>query len=235
MYRNPDKHSGKAILILSIFFFVGIGGIVFAETREFFISLTPLALLLSVMALLVFHQAQRTSEEILIFLSIGPVSFMIETAGAATGPKQVIKTFGERITVPNMNYILLSLLPLILVRKSGFPSLSAANGQFMFFRAHEYKMMQPYRTVRSDKFEDISIARLYKRHKIKTACMLGDESITCRMYSGIRESVSGFSKNVIAFFGYSFSLVIIFWLISTQGFIPVLLSFPTWILIIYLS
>ena len=29
-------------------------------------------------------------------------------------PMQIIKSFGERITVPNMNYILLSLLPLLL-------------------------------------------------------------------------------------------------------------------------
>mgnify|MGYP001584351259 CR=1 FL=1 len=54
-------------------------------------------------------------------------------------PKQIIKTFGEKITVPNMNYILLSLLPLILVRKSGFSSLAAANGQFMLFDSKIYK------------------------------------------------------------------------------------------------
>ncbi len=42
---------------------------------------------------------------------------------------------GKGYTVPDMNYILVSLLPLVLVRKTKYPSLAAANGQFMFFRS----------------------------------------------------------------------------------------------------
>ena len=59
-----------------------------------------------------------------------------------------------------MNYILVSLLPLVLVRKTGFPSLSAANGQFMFFRTEKYRPVKPHEIVKPDKVEDISIARI---------------------------------------------------------------------------
>jgi len=149
-------------------------------------------------------------------------------------PKQKIVTFGEMITVPNMNFILVSLLPLILVHTSKYPSLSAANGQFMFFRTGHYRLLEPHKKMKNDKVEDISIARYYKENGIKTACMLGDDSISCRMYNGFSKSVSGFSKNVIAFFGNSYIAAVLFWLITTFGFIPVYYEFPLMLFVAYL-
>jgi glycosyltransferase involved in cell wall biosynthesis len=142
-------------------------------------------------------------------------------------PKQIIKTFGERITVPNMNYILVSLLPLILVRRVRYPSLAAANGQFMFFRTDLYKSQKPHLIMKNNKVEDIAIARAYKKRGEKVACFLGNETINCRMYKGFRESVNGFSKNVIAFFGNSFILASLFWLITSFGFLIVLFELPS--------
>jgi cellulose synthase/poly-beta-1,6-N-acetylglucosamine synthase-like glycosyltransferase len=121
-------------------------------------------------------------------------------------PKQIIFTPGEKMTVPNMNYILLSLLPLILVRKSGMPSLSAANGQFMFFRSDIYKSLRPHEVMKNNRVEDIEIARYYKKKKQNIACLTGDDSIKCRMYDGFKEAVNGFSKNVTTFFGNSILL-----------------------------
>jgi glycosyltransferase involved in cell wall biosynthesis len=150
-------------------------------------------------------------------------------------PKQIIESTGERITVPNMNYILLSLLPLILVRKSKFPSLSAANGQFMFFKAGIYNSIEPHMLMKNNKVEDISIARYLKQNQYKISCLVGDDDINCRMYSGFTDAVTGFSKNVIAFFGNSFLLAVIFWLITTFGFLAVLFSLSEWLFIIYLA
>lgn len=150
-------------------------------------------------------------------------------------PKQIIGSTGERITVPNMNYILLSLLPLILVRKSKFPSLSAANGQFMFFNSGIYNSVEPHILMKNNKVEDISIARYLKQKWHKISCLVGDDDIDCRMYSGFTDAVTGFSKNVIAFFGNSFLLALIFWLITTFGFLAVLFSLSEWLFIVYLA
>jgi cellulose synthase/poly-beta-1,6-N-acetylglucosamine synthase-like glycosyltransferase len=149
-------------------------------------------------------------------------------------PQQIMKSPGEKISVPNMNYILLSLLPLTLVRKSRFPSLSAANGQFMFFNSEVYRKMEPHKVMKKNKVEDISIARYFKKNGLTIACMLGDDRILCRMYNGYFDAVRGFSKNVLAFFGNSFLLAIIFWLISTLGFVPVLLFLPPAFLAAYI-
>jgi len=149
-------------------------------------------------------------------------------------PKQFIRSLGERITVPVMNYILVSLLPLVLVRKTKYSSLSAANGQFMFFEAGKYRSLRPHEKMKHEKVEDISIARSYKKSGLKVACLLGDDSISCRMYNGLGEAVKGFSKNVIAFFGNSFIIALLFWVITTFGFLPILFEMPPYTFVVYL-
>ncbi|MBN2570753.1 MAG: glycosyltransferase family 2 protein, partial [Ignavibacteriales bacterium] len=66
-------------------------------------------------------------------------------------PKQIMLTRAEKIVVPLMNFILLSLLPLRLVRKSKFSSLAAANGQFMFFDSECYRKLEPHKKFRNSK------------------------------------------------------------------------------------
>ncbi len=149
-------------------------------------------------------------------------------------PHQVLESVGERITVPLMNYILLTLLPLPLVLRSGLSSLAAANGQFMLFNAQVYRTNLPHEIHKRNRVEDIAIARYYKDRKIRVACLIGDKSITCRMYCGFSEAVDGFSKNITAFFGNSFLLATLFWIITTLGFIPLLLTFQLNIFIGYL-
>ncbi|MEE4214258.1 MAG: glycosyltransferase family A protein [Bacteroidales bacterium] len=137
-------------------------------------------------------------------------------------PKQIMRSFGERITVPNMNWILLSLLPLLMVRLSKRPSLSAANGQFMLFDAAAYRSLRPHEMVRSSLVEDIEMMRKLKkmrpdsgrrrslRNRYKTAVLTGDDRISCRMYADFDQAVHGFSKNVLHFFGNSLLWTFIF-------------------------
>ena len=150
-------------------------------------------------------------------------------------PKQIMKSLGEEITVPNMNYILLSLLPLVLIRKTNLSSIAAANGQFMLFQAEIYRKLQPHEKMKTSKVEDIEIARFYKSEKIKIACLPGNPSITCRMYTGFSDAVYGFSKNIIQFFGGSFFMAIMFWLTTSLGFIVIFFSFSIYIFLLYIS
>lgn len=151
-------------------------------------------------------------------------------------PRQLMLSWGEKSTVPVMNYILLSLLPLVGVRKIGrYPSLAAANGQFMLFDASVYRAVEPHSTFRHQKAEDIAIARFFKSRGIKIACLLGDERITCRMYSGYREAVNGFARNIRMYFGNSRLLMVLFWLASTFGFAAVGCSFSGQTLAGYLA
>jgi glycosyltransferase involved in cell wall biosynthesis len=137
-------------------------------------------------------------------------------------PKQEMVTLGEKITVPVMNIILLSLLPMILTRESIHPALSAANGQFMMFEKDSYINIQPHKLLKKNKVEDILTARLFKKEGLKIQCMTGNDSIRCRMYSGAGEAISGFSKNIAEFFGGSHILAFIYWLTGTWGIFAVI-------------
>lgn len=145
-----------------------------------------------------------------------------KTALLSIFPTQELKTWGEKQTVPLMNYILLTLLPLVLVRASSFASLSAANGQFLLFNSAKYQALKPHELFKKSPVEDIAIAHHYKSIGLKIACVLGGRDISCRMYESHRQAFNGFTKNIRMFFGNSAILAVLFWILTTIGFVPVL-------------
>jgi len=130
-------------------------------------------------------------------------------------PKQIVKTLGEKISVPLMNWILLSLLPLQLIRKSKNQAFSAANGQFMMFNATTYKTIWPHEKCKSQKVEDMAIIKLYKQKGLASDTRLGDSDISCRMYDGLDAAVEGFTKNIFQFFGNSIFATVSFGIVTT--------------------
>jgi len=132
-------------------------------------------------------------------------------------PQQKMETIQEQMIVPMMNWILLSLLPMILVSKTTFPSLSAANGQFMMFERFSYLKYKWHSKVRNQNVEDIRLARMVKSEGLKIAVLLGNNDIYCRMYRQLDEAVLGFSRNIHEYFGGLRVVMIVFWLIIILG------------------
>lgn len=132
-------------------------------------------------------------------------------------PRQLMTGKGVYQVVPLMNYILLSLLVIPLVKSTSFVSLSAANGQFMLFDRELYTALEPHKRFRSEKVEDIHISRYYKRHGYCIACLTGNDDIACTMYSTYEQAMEGFSKNIFAFFGNSVVAALLFWFITLTG------------------
>jgi len=153
----------------------------------------------------------------LTLLSIFPVQDMIST--------------GEKISVPLMNWILLSLLPLPLIRNSKRSSLAAANGQFMLFPSERYRKYQFHHRFRNHKVEDVAIARFLKKKGEKVDTLLGKEDLRCRMYDSLGSAIDGFSKNFFLFFGNSIAITILYaCLISLSPvFIFIFLPAGAWI------
>jgi chlorobactene glucosyltransferase len=129
-------------------------------------------------------------------------------------PDQIFTSWGERITVPIMHYLLLTMLPMRLIYESKFPSLAAANGQFMLFRADTYKTYFFHEKVKNKVTEDIEIVKFIKKTGLKDPTYLcantylGNSEIHCNMYKSWHEAVKGFSKNLLAGFGNVFGLLI---------------------------
>lgn len=150
-------------------------------------------------------------------------------------PRQRMMTIGEKLTVPVMNWILLSMLPMHAIRKRHYPSLSAANGQMMLFRAREYRQHEFHRLVREINVEDIHIMRLVKRMGYTADTVLSRGEISCRMYTDYRNAVSGFTRSMFAFFGGSRLALILFTLFSTAGVVFVWFGISPMAALIYLA
>lgn len=155
-------------------------------------------------------------------------------------PDQIMETRGEKLVVPLMHYLLLSMLPLILIRKSKFPSLAAANGQFMLFDSHVYRKHLFHLSLANKITEDIECMRLVKKLGYRGQTLLANGFIMCRMYKNYDEGVNGFSKNILSGFGNSVSGLLIylsstlFAYLAFMWFVPTANLWLSFILIIYL-
>lgn len=132
-------------------------------------------------------------------------------------PTQIIKSFGEHLIVPLMNWLLLTFLPLRFVYSCSSKSFVAANGQFMLWRKDDYFNIGGHEKVKNKVVEDMELARLAKQNKLKVKTMLGGKLVFCRMYESFNQAYNGFTKNFFAGFllpPFSFLAIILFLLIA---------------------
>lgn len=138
-------------------------------------------------------------------------------------PRQRMRSRGEKIVVPFMFRILLSLLPLFLIRRCRWSSFSAANGQMMLFHGLTYRRYRFHERVRERLAEDIEIMRLVKKSRLKGDTLVGRKEIECRMYRGYMEGVNGFSRNIFSMFGNSLAFMLLYAITGLVGWIVLLL------------
>lgn len=141
-------------------------------------------------------------------------------------PRQKMRSRGEKIVVPFMFRILLSLLPLFLIRRCRWSSFSAANGQMMLFHGATYRRYRFHERVRDRMAEDIEIMRLIKRLRLRGDTLVGRKEIECRMYRSYSEGVNGFSRNIFSMFGNSLAFLLLYALTGLIGW--VILLFLPW-------
>jgi chlorobactene glucosyltransferase len=152
---------------------------------------------------------------------------------------QIIKSFGEWLVVPLMNFLLLSFLPLKKVYSSNKKSFIAANGQFLLIKREIYDEIGGHKAVADQVVEDMEIAREVKKRGFKIMTFLGENSIACRMYGGFKQAFRGFTKNFFPGFNTSpliFVMSLVFFLLTF--FLPFLAVFMNskfiWIVFIIL-
>jgi chlorobactene glucosyltransferase len=148
-------------------------------------------------------------------------------------PEQVMRTRGEKIVVPFMFRMLLSLLPLFLIRRCRWTSFAAANGQMMLFRGDLYHRYRFHEAVKEQLAEDIEIMRMVKRRKLRGDTLVGGKEIRCRMYRSYSEGISGFSRNIFSMFGNSVLFFLLFSMTGLAGWI-LFLFLPWYFMVSYL-
>ncbi len=150
-------------------------------------------------------------------------------------PRQLVVTWAEKLVVPFMNFLIVTLLPqwaLALLQRrpeiarrlpqSVLASFGAANGQFMLFRKDAYAAIGGHSAVRDHLVEDIALGRLIAGRTADGFHLVnadGQLLVQCRMYSSFREVWDGFSKNLRPAFDHSVFAFVLFGLVQFLAFI----------------
>lgn len=117
-------------------------------------------------------------------------------------PKEETITFGEKITVPFLNFSILSIFPIFLSFLSRhFYFFTVANGQFMMFKRESYKKINGHQAVKNAVVEDIELAKIARKNGLKVQIFNLSQLVSCRMYTNFRKSFLGLSKSYFPLFG----------------------------------
>ena len=134
-------------------------------------------------------------------------------------PEQELGTFWEKVIIPQIYYVIFTLLP---VRYSQYDPkwmpekmrplfrsyFAAACGQFIAFKKETYQTIGGHSSVRDKVVEDVELARLIRRNGLKIRLFRGSEAVHCRMYTNHNEILKGFRKNFLAGFGNNLLLFV---------------------------
>jgi chlorobactene glucosyltransferase len=160
------------------------------------------------------HQlAEAAGGDILLFTdadtyhrptSLGRIVAALQAEGAdllAALPRQRMLTWGERLLVPVLPWSVLSFFPFALAYRVRLPFLATAVGQVLVFPSASYARLGGHASVRHQITEDIALARRAQALGGRWRVFDATSEIDCRMYSGLREALDGFAKNLFAVFG----------------------------------
>jgi chlorobactene glucosyltransferase len=128
-------------------------------------------------------------------------------------PKLIrLEGLGLRLVLPNLVWFLLSNLPIWLVPKLSFPSVSAGIGTYFAFRRNVYEDIGGHKFIKSIRTEDLALARRVKERGYKLMVLASGLFGTVNLYESFGKAIAGLSRSFFyAFKGgrilYWFSLV----------------------------
>lgn len=110
-------------------------------------------------------------------------------------PRQIMRTPGEMLLVPTINFIMLGYLPIPMMRTRPDPSLGAACGQLVLVERRAYEKTGGHGAIRTLLHDGIQLARAMRRRGYATDLVAGADLAACRMYDRFADAWSGFLKN----------------------------------------
>jgi chlorobactene glucosyltransferase len=133
--------------------------------------------------------------------ALSAVVHLMDQTGADTfsvWPTQETRTWGERLVVPMIMFVIIGYLPELCVRYVPWPVFAAANGQCLAFRRETYQQIGGHTAVRGNVVEDVGLAWETKRQGSRLVTAEGNHLIGGRMYHSWPEVRDGFAKNILA-------------------------------------
>jgi hypothetical protein len=110
-------------------------------------------------------------------------------------PHQRAESWGERLLLPLIHFLLLGFLPIAVMRQRPDPSLGAGCGQLIAVRKAAYVRAGGHAAIRASLHDGITLPRAFRRSGCMTDLFDADRLATCRMYDSARAVWEGLSKN----------------------------------------
>ena len=121
-------------------------------------------------------------------------------------PKQTSVSFAEKMLMPFLQLAFIAWLPLELVRRAPFASMTAAIGQLVLIRQQTYHQIGGFESIKMELVDDMALAKRCKSLGYHVRFIDGWHIGSCRMYRSLTEIWAGFSKNVFIGLGRSIPL-----------------------------
>jgi hypothetical protein len=138
-------------------------------------------------------------------------------------PQQETQTWSERVLIPMMHYVLLSYLPIWMMRVNPQTGFAAGCGQLFLARRSEYFEVGGHRAIAASRHDGIQLPKAFRQHGYLTNCFDASDLATCRMYTNRHEVVSGLVKNATEGIARMPLLVIFSILMLGSTFLPIAL------------
>lgn len=158
-------------------------------------------------------------------------AMMVEKADLFTGyPRQIMRSWGERLLVPFFLWAGLCIIPLWLAYRIRIPGLSIAVGQMMLFRREAYQKAGGHAALGEVIVEDMALARNIKRAGLRWRLVNITNLVSCHMYLGGQEAFDGFAKNLFAAFDFHLGIFIFVYLWLGALFLqPLIILVAKWL------
>ena len=141
-------------------------------------------------------------------------------------PYQIADSFWERVTLPMIQFLILTFLPVRMVWEAPFKSLVAGCGQFELFSASAYRETGGHASIPNSFHDGLQLARRTKAAGRGVRLFDATPLMTCRMYEGGQAVWNGFTRNAYEGLGSPPALLV---MTALQG-VLFLLPFGFWIL-----
>jgi chlorobactene glucosyltransferase len=138
-------------------------------------------------------------------------------------PEHVLGSLGESLIVPLLNFTIMTLLPIALIRRRPEASLATGNGQLLCFQRTVYESVGGHAAVKGRILEDVLLARATKAAGYHMMFVDAQYVLRCRMYRSFSEVWSGFSKNLYAFYNHALPFALLGLLLNLALFVTPLL------------
>jgi cellulose synthase/poly-beta-1,6-N-acetylglucosamine synthase-like glycosyltransferase len=139
-------------------------------------------------------------------------------------PRQVAKTFGERLIQPLLQWSWLTTVPLRYAERSGQKSMAVANGQFFIVRRSALASIGGYKTVKHAVIDDVFLARELIKSGSSGTVIDGSEIAETRMYASWNQIEAGYGKSLSKAFGSIYGAIFVMTFLLATCVTPIILG-----------